>query len=1504
MVIPDRVTAIAYNAFYRCTGLENLYMGAGIQTVETDAFEDCTALKNIYYSGTDKDAITFGTGNEYLTGATWENVHEHSYTGEITTAATCTTAGVMTYTCSCGDSYTEQIAATGHNYVDGVCDACGEKTRTVYFKNDAGWANVYVYTWTMSGGAAIVYCDWPGTPMTLVEGNLYSMEVPDLAEYIIFNNGDYDQTADLVIPTDGRNQYTYSIAAWTVKGEPEEDVDYYLVGIINGADVGYDTDSGNNGDFRFINGKLRATFTQDSFVFVKTDGNGKWFKAETYCTDTSVTLISVGSATEMLYVPGGVELEFTLEIINDYTVQLSYADVCDHNYTGPVITAPTCTKGGYTTYTCACGDSYITDEVPALGHNYVDKVCTRCGELSQWTLYFQPSSNWQLDDARFAAYFFNLYNGWIWTDLVDSDGDGIYETAIPDGYDYVIFCRMDPETSENDWNNKWNQTADLEIPTDGSNMGTGIEGDWDLGSVIWSTFGSCSHSFGDWVTESSSTCTVQGKRYHDCTLCGVRVFEDLPLEEHSYTKEVVAPTYFDKGYTKHTCDVCGYNYCDSFTDPMERISLSDATLTLEYTFAYYQGQPLTPAVSLTYGGMTLTDIPGELKITYSNNNQVGTAAVLVEGINMFEGSVELTFQIIYEKVPEQIVNLVAIGEIGQIALSWAKSSEVSTNAYKLYRKGEGDSDFRLIADLNGRETISYVDTDVTKGQSYTYYVIGVGLYGAESEPSQTASATALTDVTKPVIHKMLPAATSVIFGNVTLEATVTDNVAVTKIAYAYSVDNGASWITIGEGTKVSFNASALTGQSVKVRAIAYDAEGNESEPMIVAYSLDNVGPDQVTDLSAVALTSKITLSWKDVEAQDASHFIVQMLQGENWVTVNSRVSTLGYNATGLKANTEYTFRVACVDSHNNVGEYSEPITVTTLGDTVAPVITAQGPAAGKYRDAVTYWATAKDECGIASITIQISLDNMATWTDLSVMEYTDIQVSRTYSYRVSLSGYAEGSIYLRAIAEDAAGNVSSTGDLAPYSQYVIDRTAPDAPVGVTAIGGVGYIEVQWLAGTESDRGIFSLYRATAENGEYTCIASGLSTLNYFDRKVEDGVTYYYKLTVNDTCGNTSPLSKVVSACMLSDTVKPAVYGFTRTYDSRISTLYHTITVNASDNNQLARLVVEYCTASAPTYIRLTDSALTGHSGSVSAVLPIGDFSHGETVYVRAYAVDAAGLTSDYATTKYTVDLTAPNVENYTASVDGDTVTLNWTDCGEADLAGFKVYRSVNGGSFSLIASMTGGKTEYTYTDSIKATESGTYSYRLEAVDRVGNSAHWQESVEYTYVYVNKAPTAVMDTPDQMSVGVEEQFSAAGSKDDISIVSWLWDFGDGTTSEEARPVKVYETIGSYTVTLTVTDNEGLTATITKTVEVKTREEFGTLNVVVFDDNGHTLSDFPVYFDLGEKSQRIVYTDGSGRAALRMVLRQRLCTGRRNAIRSRSFCRTRMPHVSHPSGSGLR
>jgi PKD repeat protein len=54
--------------------------------------------------------------------------------------------------------------------------------------------------------------------------------------------------------------------------------------------------------------------------------------------------------------------------------------------------------------------------------------------------------------------------------------------------------------------------------------------------------------------------------------------------------------------------------------------------------------------------------------------------------------------------------------------------------------------------------------------------------------------------------------------------------------------------------------------------------------------------------------------------------------------------------------------------------------------------------------------------------------------------------------------------------------------------------------------------------------------------------------------------------------------------------------------------------------------------------------------------------------------------------------------------------------------------------------------------------------------------------------------------------------------DGTIVSWLWDFGDGNTSTLQNPTHTYAVPGTYTVTLTVTDNDGLTDSISKIITV--------------------------------------------------------------------------------------
>ena len=93
-----------------------------------------------------------------------EPPHEHAYTESITKEATCTEAGEKTFTCDCGDTYTEQIEATGHNFAEYV------------YNNDATYTADGTETATCVCGLTDTRTA-SGTKLELpAEPNMYGME--------------------------------------------------------------------------------------------------------------------------------------------------------------------------------------------------------------------------------------------------------------------------------------------------------------------------------------------------------------------------------------------------------------------------------------------------------------------------------------------------------------------------------------------------------------------------------------------------------------------------------------------------------------------------------------------------------------------------------------------------------------------------------------------------------------------------------------------------------------------------------------------------------------------------------------------------------------------------------------------------------------------------------------------------------------------------------------------------------------------------------------------------------------------------------------------------------------------------------------------------------------------------------------------------------------------------------------------------------------------------------
>lgn len=119
------------------------------------------------------------------------------------------------------------------------------------------------------------------------------------------------------------------------------------------------------------------------------------------------------------------------------------------------------------------------------GCSATKEVITDVEQIEGTVLYLKPNNNWKDSNPRYAVYTWD--GGDQWFDMTDSNGDGIYEVVIPEGISNIIFVRMNPSTTTNNWNNKWDQTADLKVPTNGTNLYTVAEGAWSKGSGSWST---------------------------------------------------------------------------------------------------------------------------------------------------------------------------------------------------------------------------------------------------------------------------------------------------------------------------------------------------------------------------------------------------------------------------------------------------------------------------------------------------------------------------------------------------------------------------------------------------------------------------------------------------------------------------------------------------------------------------------------------------------------------------------------------------------------------------------------------------------------------------------------------------------------------------------------------------------------------------------------------------------------------------------------------------------
>lgn len=115
---------------------------------------------------------------------------------------------------------------------------------------------------------------------------------------------------------------------------------------------------------------------------------------------------------------------------------------------------------------------------------------------------------------------------------------------------------------------------------------------------------------------------------------------------------------------------------------------------------------------------------------------------------------------------------------------------------------------------------------------------------------------------------------------------------------------------------------------------------------------------------------------------------------------------------------------------------------------------------------------------------------------------------------------------------------------------------------------------------------------------------------------------------------------------------------------------------------------------------------------------------------------------------------------------------------------------------------------------------GNYTLTLTVTDNDGASDSASTTISVSNpTGENLAPTArISATPNSGVAALLVNVDGRQSTDDIGVVSYNWNFGDGNTSQNAVTSHTYSQPGTYNLRLTVTDGNGLTSTASTTIHV--------------------------------------------------------------------------------------
>lgn len=422
---------------------------------------------------------------------------------------------------------------------------------------------------------------------------------------------------------------------------------------------------------------------------------------------------------------------------------------------------------------------------------------------------------------------------------------------------------------------------------------------------------------------------------------------------------------------------------------------------------------------------------------------------------------------------------------------------------------------------------------------------------------------------------------------------------------------------------------------------------------------------------------------------------------------------------------------------------------------------------------------------------------------------------------------------------------------------ISDDDEPDSPSPPTNLSATAAsaskIDLTWIDNATNESG-YKVSRATSQDGPWTELTAPdhlrEDTTTFTDSELSEETTYFYRVTAFNSAGDSEAASASATTMKRPSAAFEAdCSGLSCDFDASASTSDQGGTIfsyewDFGDTTTGSGRKVSH------TYERSgTDASNSGTAGS--PVVVCSNYTVTLTVLDER---DDKGVSSQEITV---CDETQPPPNeppqpSFTATCSGLTCELDGGGSSDPDGDPIRSFEW----DFDDGNSGSGMQVSHTYA------KGGTYSVKLTVTDDRGGTASIKDDVRVDEPEPPNQPPSASITTFSCS-GLTCQFVGDGSDPDGTIAVYKWDFGDGTSGHGSQAAHTYAAGGTYSVTLTVTDDQGASAAATQTVTVSAPQSTGgggggsggggeTSNVAPTASFAFTCADLSCQFDGGPSS----------------------------------------------------